>query len=356
MDILNSQYIWTQFFVCSVAIIVAGTALTRYGDRIAERSGLGRLWVGAVLLSMVTSLPEVVTAFSSAWLGKADIAMQNMLGSNLFNLLVLVILDFLVRGRNVLADASPRHRSSAITGGAMMLVVAGAALFFNVAQDRGEDFGLYVKSPVGLGSVVLVVVYCWAMKRIFDVGRESQQNRQQDEPGRTGPSNGRIYGVFALVSLVIVAAGYRMTVLGKIISETPMNVFGREVMITDNFVGMILIAVATSLPELVVTISAARIGAINLAIGNILGSNIFNMAILGLSDIFYFHGPMLVYSGRAVVYTALLGVLLTVVVLTGLGKPAHRLFLGRFGPRTLIILILYILGMGLLTKLGLLVN
>jgi cation:H+ antiporter len=298
----------------------------------------------------------VVTAFSSAWLGKADIAMQNMIGSNLFNLMVLVVLDFLVRGRNVLADASPNHRSSAITGGVMMLVVASAALFFNIAQDRGEDFNLYVKAPVGLGSIILVVIYCFAMKRIFDVGRESQQNRRENGTDHTGPGNGRIYGTFVLVSLVIVAAGYRMTVLGKIISETPMNVFGREVMITDNFVGMILIAVATSLPELVVTISAARIGAINMAIGNILGSNIFNMAILGLSDIFYFHGPMLLYSGRAVFYTAMLGALLTAVALTGLGKSARRLFLGRFGPRTLIILILYIAGMGLLTKLGLLVN
>jgi len=355
MELLNTQFIWTQFFFCSVAIIVAGTALTRYGDRIAERSGLGRLWVGAVLLSMVTSLPEVVTAFSSAWLGKADIAMQNMLGSNLFNLLVLVILDFLIRGRNVLADASPRHRSSAITGMAMMLVVAGAALFFNLAQNRGEDFNIYVKLPVGLGSVILVVIYFWAMKRIFDVGRESQKSHESESTAG-GPGNGRIYTVFALVSVVIVAAGYRMTVLGKIISETPMNVFGREVMITDNFVGMILIAIATSLPELVVTISAARIGAINMAVGNILGSNIFNMAILGLSDIFYFHGPMLLYSGPAVIYTALLGALLTSVALTGLGKPARRLFLNRFGPRTLLILLFYLAGMTLLTSLGLLVN
>lgn len=354
----NSNFIWTQFFLCSAAIIAAGTALTRYGDRIAKRSGLGRLWVGAVLLSVVTSLPEVVTACSSAWLGEPDIALQNMIGSNLFNLLVLVMLDMLIRGRAVLAEANPRHRVSARTGGVMMLFVAGVALFFNLAQDQGWTFGLYVRLPVGLESILLAGIYIWAMNRIFRVGREERSNRSAPEPDPNddGMKNSRIYGIFAAVSLVIVAAGWRMTVLGKIISDTPLNIAGREVMITDSFVGMILIAVATSLPELVVTISAARIGATDLAVGNILGSNIFNMAILGLSDAFFFHGPILLYSGRAVVYTALLGTLLTTAAYAGIGRPTRRLFANRLGPHTLAILLLYIAGMALLAWMGLLVN
>lgn len=357
----NTHFIWTQFFLCSAAIIAAGTALTRYGDRIAERSGLGRLWVGAVLLSVVTSLPEVVTACSSAWLGKADIALQNMIGSNLFNLLVLVLLDLMFRGRAVLSEANPRHRASALTGGMMMLAVAGAALFFNLAQDLGCTFGFYVRLPVGLESLVLVGIYLWAMKRVFQVGREEQGRRPAPAPGSPavepgGMKNSLIYAVFAAVSLVIVAAGWRMTVLGKIISETPLHIAGREVMITDNFVGMILIAVATSLPELVVTISAARIGAIDLAVGNILGSNVFNMAIIALSDAFFFHGPILLYSGRAVVYTALLGTLLTAAAYAGIGRPARRLFAGRIGLHTLAILLLYLGGMVLLAWHGLLVG
>jgi len=354
----NSNYIWTQFFFCSAAIIAAGTALTRYGDRIAVRSGLGRLWVGAVLLSVVTSLPEVVTACSSAWQGEHDIALQNIFGSNLFNLLILVILDMLIRGRAVLSEANPRHRASALTGGAMMLFVAVVALFYNMAQDQGWSSGGYARFPVGAESLLLAGIYIWAMNRIFRVGREERDSRSAPaaEPDADGMKNSRIYGVFAVVSMVIVAAGWRMTVLGKIISDTPLDIAGRQVMITDNFVGMILIAVATSLPELVVTISAARIGATDLAVGNILGSNIFNMAILALSDVFYFHGPILLYSGRAVVYTALLGTLLTTIAFAGIGRPTRRLIGNRLGPRTLSILLLYIAGMAVLAGMGLLVS
>ncbi len=356
----NSNFIWTQFFLCSAAIILAGTKLTRYGDRIAEQTGLGRLWVGAVLLSVVTSLPEVVTACSSAWIGEPDIALQNMIGSNLFNILVLVILDFLLRRRAVLAEASSGLRGSALTGAFMMLTVAAVSIFFNLAQDHGWTFGFYVRLPVGFESLVLVAIYFWAMRRIFQAGRREQSLRlEQTAAAAAGGGEiktSRIYAVFTFAALVIVAAGWRMTVLGSIISETPLHIAGREVMITDNFVGMILIAVATSLPELVVTISAARIGAVDLAVGNILGSNIFNMVIVALADAFFFHGPILLYSGRAVIYTALLGVLLSLTVFSGIGRPARRLVFSRLSPHSLVILLIYIAGMALLAWQGLLVN
>ncbi len=354
----NSQFIWTQFFLCAAAIVFAGTKLTRYGDRIAEITGLGRLWVGAVLLSVVTSLPEVVTACSSAWLGEPDIALQNVIGSNLFNVLVLVMLDFLVRRRAVLADADPGHRGSAWTGTAMMLVVAAAALFFNLAQDRGQAFETYSRIPIGLDSLLLGAIYLWAMWRIFKVGRAEQKVSKAQSPAATagGLKLSRIYAVFGAASAVIVVFGYRMTVLGDIISETPLHIAGHQFMITDNFVGMFLIAVATSLPELVVTISAARMGAADLAVGNILGSNIFNMVIIFLADGCYFHGPLLLYSGRAVFYTSLLGALMTMVVLHGIGRPTSRLFFNRLGPHSMVILLLYAAGMTLLASMGLLVS
>jgi cation:H+ antiporter len=357
----NAEFIWTQFFLCSAAIVFAGTKITRYGDRIAQLTGLGRLWVGAVLLSIVTSLPEMVTACSSAWLGEPDIALQNVIGSNLFNILVLVMLDFLIRRRCVLAEADPGHRGSAFTGTAMMLVVAAAALFFNLAQDRGQAFETYSRIPVGLDSLGLGVIYVWAMWRIFRVGRRERKRTRNDAPAvETGATPGmkasHIYVVFLGAAVVILAAGYRMTVLGSIISETPLNIAGRQVMITDNFVGMILIAIATSLPELVVTISAARMGAADLAVGNILGSNIFNMAIITMADGFYFHGPILLYAGRAVFYTALLGSLISAVALHGIGRPARRLVFSRLGPHSLAILLIYAAGMLFLTWSGLLVS
>jgi len=355
----NAHFIWTQFFLCAAAIVLAGTKLTRYGDRIAEATGLGRLWVGAVLLSIVTSLPEMVTACSSAWLGEPDIALQNMIGSNLFNILVLVMLDFLLRHRAVLAEADPGHRGSAWTGTAMMMVVAAAALTFNLGQDRGFAFKPYDRLLIGADSAVLIVIYGWAMWRIFKVGRDQRDSRSAAESAEArdkGMNLTRIWLVFGVSATLIVIFGYRMTQLGDIISETPLTIAGHQFMISDNFVGMFLIAIATSLPELVVTISAARLGAADMAVGNILGSNIFNMAIIALADFFYFHGPMVLFSGRAVIYTALLGALLTGIALHGLGRPVRRLAFSRLGPHSIAILVLYVSGMVFLASRGLLVS
>jgi len=80
------------------------------------------------------------------------------------------------------------------------------------------------------------------------------------------------------------------------------------------------------------------------------------MAILALSDAFFFDGPILLYSGRAVIYTALLGTVLATVACAGIGRPTRRLIGNRLGPRTLAILLIYLAGMALFAGMGLLVN
>ena len=86
--------LWVEFIACTVAIVFAGARLSRYGDIIAEKTGLGRTWIGVVLLATVTSLPELVTGISSVtYAGFPDIAVGDVLGSCVFNLLILAILD-----------------------------------------------------------------------------------------------------------------------------------------------------------------------------------------------------------------------------------------------------------------------
>ena len=103
--------VWLKFLLCLVIILFAGTKLARYGDAIAEKTGLGRLWVGLVLLAIITAAPEMVTSVSSAALvGLPDLALGTLLGSCLFNLTILALLDILHRRTPVLSQAGLRHR------------------------------------------------------------------------------------------------------------------------------------------------------------------------------------------------------------------------------------------------------
>ena len=88
--------VWLKFLLCVVIILFAGTKLARYGDAIAEKTGLGRIWIGLMLLAIITTMPELVTAVSSATFVEGngpDLALGTLLGSCIFNLLILVSLS-----------------------------------------------------------------------------------------------------------------------------------------------------------------------------------------------------------------------------------------------------------------------
>ncbi|MFY9624488.1 MAG: hypothetical protein WAJ91_08900, partial [Rhodoplanes sp.] len=105
---------WSQFLVCAIAIAIAGYQLARYGDVIAEKSKLGRTWVGVIMVATVTSLPELATGISSVTLADApNIAVGNALGACVLNLVLLAFLDFLYREMPIYQKASSGHILSA---------------------------------------------------------------------------------------------------------------------------------------------------------------------------------------------------------------------------------------------------
>ena len=98
--------VWFKFFLSVAIILFAGTKLARYGDAIAEKTGLGRMWIGLVLLAAITTMPELVTGVSSAALvGLPDLALGTLFGSCLFNLTILALLDILYR-----PEVAPMHQ------------------------------------------------------------------------------------------------------------------------------------------------------------------------------------------------------------------------------------------------------
>jgi cation:H+ antiporter len=268
-----------QFAAAGLIILFAGVRLSRYGDIIAEKTGLGGTWVGVVALAAVTSLPELITGASSILLfDVADIAAGDVIGSCMFNLAILALLD--VREP---APLSARIHQGHVLVAAFGLVQLGLATLAVLAGPRAPVVGW-----IGLHSVSFLFVYIFAMRTIFvfERGRVAQLAEKL-----TGDIRYREFTVrraltmYALNALVLIAAATYLPGLGEQLA--------RFAGLDQSFVGTAFVAVATSLPELVVSAAAARMGALDMAAGNLFGSNLFNIAVLGFDDLLYTRGSLL---------------------------------------------------------------
>lgn len=295
--------VWLEFLGLAAVILVAGVNLSKYGDVIAEKTGMGRTWIGAILLASVTSLPELITGISSvALFNLPNIAVGDVLGSCMFNLLLIALLDALSRKVPVVSRAAPGHTLVAAFGALLL----GFVSFSIVART-----GLPAIGWVGVSSFVTVGVYALAMRLSFTAELRRARESHEVVEALYGQMNARrAYILYAVNALVIVFAATYLPFLGGEIAQ--MTGLG------TTFVGNLFIAIATSLPEIVVSISATRIGAVDLAFGNLLGSNLFNVAILAIDDVFYRRGELLAEVSTSQLTIALATVLMTAVVIIGL--------------------------------------
>jgi cation:H+ antiporter len=301
---------WLQFLLCAGVIAFAGSRLTRYADVIAEKTGLGRTWIGVVLLAFVTSLPELFTGVSSVWLFNVpDIAAGNVIGACMLNMLTIALLDLVGGSTPVSARA---HQGHVLSGGFSILMLGMVGL----SLVSGGTFGAI--AWVGTYSFVLLGIYFIAMKMLFsyEKRRVAEFVKEFEEARYQGISKTEAYGWFMTHAFVIVVAAIFLPFIGdKIAEETGLG---------ESFVGSIFIAIATTLPELTVSFAAYRIGAVDMAVGNLFGSNLFNVNILAVDDFFYSHGPLLNHVSGNHLVSAIGTISMTAVAVVGLTFRATR--------------------------------
>jgi cation:H+ antiporter len=277
--------IWAQFAATALVIVLAGVRLARYGDVLGEKTGLGRSWIGVVLLAATTSLPELITGFGATALAALpDIALGDVLGSCMFNLLILSLMDA-VQPEPISARAHQGH-ALFIGFGLLLVGVAGVGL---VADRRLPALGW-----IGLYSPILIALYFVAMRVIFthEQHRRLLETQEVAEELRYAETTLRsAVWHYGLAAVAVVAAALWLPQSGAELA--------RQTGLGEAFVGSLFIAITTSLPEIVVSLAAVRIGAIDLGIGNVLGSNLFNLLILGLDDLFYRRGPLMADAGAS---------------------------------------------------------
>ena len=323
--------VWLKFAACLAIIVFAGTKLAHYGDVIAEKTGLGRIWVGLLLLAAITSMPELVTGLSAIGLvGLPDLAVGNLLGSCLFNLAILAGLDIMSRPQPVLSRVSSGHLASVIFGVILAGVVAGgiwgSARFDITAVAGGNASG-----------VAPLVIYVFAVWWIFRGVRRQAATANHSLPPDEGFSRRAVYLRFGLAAAAVIGAGIWLSLVGDELAVT----YGWHA----SFVGSLFLAITTSLPELVVCVAAMRLGAVDMAVADVLGSNMFNLALVTPVDIAYRRGPVLsaVLEGHAL--TALLTLIMSLVVMAGLRQRRQRMTFAVISWPSVVLIGLYIFGM-----------
>jgi cation:H+ antiporter len=306
--------IWLEFALCIAAIGLAGARLSHYGDILAEKTGLGRSWVGLVLLATVTSLPELVTGISAVALaGVPDIAVGDVLGSCVFNLAILVVIDFLHPGESIYSRASRGHILSAGFG----IVLIGALAFSLLLAGRGQTLAI---GHIGAYTPPIVALYLLAMRTLYRYERREVAEFVEDVAERYPQVSLKRAAIgYALASGVVVAAGIWLPFVGADLA--------RQMGWHDSFVGTLFVAAATSAPEIAVTVAAVRLGALDMAVANLLGSNLFDILILAIDDAFYLDGPLLANVSQAHALSAVSAIVMTGMAIVGLFyRPAAPLW------------------------------
>ncbi len=296
--------LWPGFLLCTLLIVYSGSKLSKYGDIIAEKTGLSRTWVGLVLIASVTSLPELVTGISSVtYAGTPDIAVGDILGSCVFNMLILAILDAVYRPMPISTKAHQGHILSAGFG-LLLIVLVTMSLFAGKAIDPIGWIGPYTLLIIVIYFIAMRTVFYYEKRKIAAFIKETVQLRYEDISTRTAIIH------YSMNAMVVVVAAVFLPEIGKGIAETTG--------LGQTFTGTIFIAVSTSLPEVVVSMAALRIDAVDLAIGNLFGSNIFNIFILAIDDIFFTKGPILSFTNTNHIISALSAITMITIAIIGL--------------------------------------
>lgn len=272
-----------QFGLAAMAIILAGSFLVRCADRIAEETGWGRILVGSVLLAGATSLPELMVDVNAIFLNQPDLAVGDLLGSSLFNLFILAVVDSIYRHpRRAFSGEFVHHAQTAVLS-IHLTALVGIGILSRVSISF---------LGVGLFVWLLGIGYLISLRLVFS---HPVANATSDYRRR----NGRVLlqsvtGFVAAAGVVLLAAPYLVRAADQLARLSGLG---------HTFIGTTLVAISTSLPELVATIAAFRLGAPDLALGNVFGSNSFNMILFFPLDAF-FPGTLLSSVGTPHALTA----------------------------------------------------
>jgi cation:H+ antiporter len=323
------------FGAAAVCVWAAGSLLARRADAIAARTGLSHAFLGVVLLGVATSLPEIATTTTAAALGNTRLVSNNLFGGVALQVAILAVAD-LTTVKGALTYFTPHP--VLLFQGVMLLLLLATAL---AGATIGEPLSI---AGIGATSVVLLggyLVTVWLsqpgeyLPRWKATHTPSLSENADDDSNADTHSPLRLYGSTGLAALVILAAGWTLARTGAVLAD--------QTGLGASFVGVILVAGSTSLPELSTTIGAIKAGHPQMAVSNILGTNCLEVALFFVADSVYRGGPILAEADRSALFAAAVGMVVTCIFLIGLLERRDRTVLGM-GVDSLAVLVVYLSG------------
>ena len=250
-------------------------------------------------------MPELATGISAVALVKIpDLAIGTIMGSCIFNILIVALLDVIYRQAPILSKVSPNHIMSVVMG-ILLIALAAVSIFF------GERISGLVLGWIGIPSILAIVVYLIGVRWTLRSAREGQVASPPVANTRYSHITMReVWLKFTLAGLAVIGSGIWLAFIGEEITATTG--------LGASFVGTLFLAISTSMPELALTIAAVRLGAIDMAVADVLGANMINIAKIFLIDIFYTDGSILSSVSKVHITSAVVAIVMSIVVLIAL--------------------------------------
>ncbi len=313
---------WIRFILSSLVIFFAGKRLPKYVRTISAHTGIGEGYLGVIVLGAITSFPELVTSLSSIFLLRdPDLALSNVLGSNIFNTTIIAIL-FIWSGKMFL-NKKERENFLAAFLGILMTALVGFAI---IQKSKFNIFG------IAYPSWLLLFIFLFSIKWLYKRDKSKAIYSHDVTKKKTNMSS--IYIRCLVSALLVMVAGYQASFACKEIA-TAMHW-------ESSFVGSLFLAVATSLPELTVCLSAFKIGSPEMAVGNVFGSSIFNLAIIFPMDLLY-PGSVFIKISPYHLLIVFEGILLAILAIFGIAYRTNKR-VGCLSPDGFIMISIYFLG------------
>ena len=320
------------FLVLAATVAVAGTRLTGLVDTLADRTGLGEAVTGGLLLGLATSLSGTVVSVTAALDGRASLAFANGIGGIAVQTAFLAIGDLLYRRANLEHAAAD---IAALFQAALLVLMLSVPLI----AVTGPETAVWSVHPA---SAVLFAIYLLGTRMTAGIRarpmwrpvptRLTRHDRAAPAAADAPSTAGLVLGFLGLAVVLGVAGILLARSGGRIADATGL---------TETAVGALMTAVATSLPELVTSVAAVRRGALQLAVGGIIGGNTFDVLFIVLSDIAYRDGSIYHAVAPGDLFWLAIGLAMTAVLLIGLivrqaAGPA------RIGMESVLLLAIYL--------------
>ena len=294
----------------AIVIVVAGIVLARSGESIADTTGIGQVWFGAIFVAGATSLPELATDTAAVLQNEPALAVGDLFGSNMANMAILGLLALLLPAARLFA----RDAVELTITGSVAVILTGIAALFVIAR---LDFS--IAGAFSLGSLALLCTGAGALVLLPGYRRALAEGVLPDErpqrPRRRWPARTPVLRFAGAALAILIAAPILASSADELVQRSGLDA---------TFVGVFVLAIATSLPELATSWWAARAGALDLAVSNLFGSNAANMMLLVWLDLIYVRAPLLDTADASAAAAGVVGILLMMVGLTAMALRAQR--------------------------------